>query len=475
MTKTKTTKRALIASVLSLLVCFTMLIGSTFAWFTDTASTGSSVIQSGTLDIVLEYWDGDSWENAEGKDLQFVKSAGHEDQAVLWEPGCTYALPKIRVRNEGNLTAKTLIRLNGITGDEKLFEVLEFKTAVANTPESLLTGSQANRYNALNNKSFDIIWNAADGNVVMDWTLAPKGETTPNSGHTDTSAEFTISAHMKEEAGNEYQNLKIEGIYIQVIATQGVYEYDSYGRDYDENAPYPVVPVADAATLAANTDETAKTVKITTASALIAFEQAVNGGNNYAGYTVTLANDIDLMNVAWTPIGQTGATEFKGVFDGNGKTILNLNIKNTDKSANCSSGLFGWIESHGSEGVTVKNLTVKNATVSGHHYVGVIVGYVYGTIENCHVVNADVSCTAVNDDANGDKCGLIAGYVGEYATIKNCTATDSAVSAGRDAGQIVGAAKTARVIDCSAKNVTVTANGTSTGKNINAAIIGRVL
>ena len=67
MTKQKTTKRALLLSALSLLLCVSMLIGSTFAWFTDSVTTGSAVIQAGTLDIVLEYWNGTQWEDAEGK------------------------------------------------------------------------------------------------------------------------------------------------------------------------------------------------------------------------------------------------------------------------------------------------------------------------------------------------------------------------------------------------------------------------
>ena len=61
MTNAKNTKRALWMSILSLLLCFTMLLGTTFAWFTDSVTSANNVIQSGNLDIELEYWDGDSW------------------------------------------------------------------------------------------------------------------------------------------------------------------------------------------------------------------------------------------------------------------------------------------------------------------------------------------------------------------------------------------------------------------------------
>ena len=81
-----------------------------------------------------------------------------------------------------------------------------------------------------------------------------------------------------------------------------------------------------------------------------------------------------------------------------------------------------------------------------------------------------------NDDANGDKAGVIVGHAGNTGVVvKDCTAENSTVSAGRDAGQIVGAAKEANVTDCSATNVTVTANGEGTGANVRNEVIGRVL
>ena len=69
----KSTKRALILSVLSLMICVAILIGTTFAWFTDSATTSTNVIQTGTLDIVLEYWNGTEWVDAESEDFRFVK------------------------------------------------------------------------------------------------------------------------------------------------------------------------------------------------------------------------------------------------------------------------------------------------------------------------------------------------------------------------------------------------------------------
>lgn len=208
---------------------------------------------------------------------------------------------------------------------------------------------------------------------------------------------------------------------------------------------------------------------------LLLFEKLVNeAGYNFNGKTVKLTSDINLQGITWTPVGQTGVTQFMGTFDGNNKIIKNLTINNNDESANCATGLFGWLNS-----ATVKNLKVEGASVSGHHNVGVIAGYLETsgcTIENCYVTNATLSCTSVNSEANGDKVGGIVGHAGNAGVVvKNCKVENSTISAGRDAGQVVGAALTANVTECSASNVTVTSNGTSTGANIRNEVIGRVL
>lgn len=244
MTKKHNTQKALIASLLSLLLCFSMLIGTTYAWFTDTVTSGSNVIQSGNLDIVLEYWDGDSWEDADGRVIPFVAADGRSQDQILWEPGCTYELAPFRVRNVGNLNAKIIILLNGVTGDEKLMEVIELKTRINNIPESLLNGSGGNVFQRFEDAEVGILYGMPEGNVIFDHSLAGKGQVTLGTGHTDTSPEFTIFGHMAKEAGNEYQNLAIEGISITVVAAQQAYESDSFNKYYDQNAPFPTVDYA---------------------------------------------------------------------------------------------------------------------------------------------------------------------------------------------------------------------------------------
>lgn len=202
MTNSKNTKRALFSSVAALLLCFTMLLGTTFAWFTDTASTSVNTIQAGTLDIALEMKDGDNWVSAEGKTLDFVKAAdAAKGEAILWEPGCTYSLPELRIVNNGNLALKYKVVITGIKGNEKL-------------------------------------------NEAIDWTIGNVAQGTEQKlAAGATTDAFTIKGTMSNEAGNAYQGLKIDGISITVYATQDTVEYDSTGNQYDKEAAYSTVDV----------------------------------------------------------------------------------------------------------------------------------------------------------------------------------------------------------------------------------------
>ena len=181
---------------------------------------------------------------------------------------------------------------------------------------------------------------------------------------------------------------------------------------------------------------------INTKEDLVVFEEAVNkGGNSFLGKTVKLTADINLSGITWNPIGQTGATQFQGVFDGQGHTISNMTVNNPSESENVSSGFFGWIEDHG-QGIKVQNVKFSNARVTGSHYVGVVSGYVYGTINNCTVENSTVIGLEKNKDANGDKVGGIVGYVGEYAFIDNNNVINCKITGNRDIGGIAGAVAT---------------------------------
>ena len=188
----KNTKKSLLFSVLALALCCAMLLGTTFAWFTDNASTSVNKIQAGTLDIQLLDANGNS---LEGETLSWQKAAGHENEEVLWEPGCTYKLQPITIKNNGNLALKYKIEISGIEGDAELNEVIE--------------------------------WTIGGATIGTEYSLAAGGNNT-----------LTIQGHMNESAGNEYQGLSIEGVSITVLATQDTVEYDSFNNTYDQQAVY---------------------------------------------------------------------------------------------------------------------------------------------------------------------------------------------------------------------------------------------
>ena len=208
----KATKRALLTSVMALVMCVVMLVGTTFAWFTDTASTGVNKIQAGNLDIELQMKDNaGNWVNAEGKTLQFKVNGAipAEGTQILWEPGCRYELPELRIVNKGNLALKYKIQITGIQGDAKLNKAIDWTITHSNESDKL-----------------------TDDINGFEYKMLPKA-----AGEADyPSQTFTIKGTMKKEAGNEYQGLSIDGIGITVVATQYTYEKDSIDDQYDKDA-----------------------------------------------------------------------------------------------------------------------------------------------------------------------------------------------------------------------------------------------
>jgi len=228
-------------------------------------------------------------------------------------------------------------------------------------------------------------------------------------------------------------------------------------------------------------------ITIATAEQLAGLAESVNDGNDYDGITIKLVADIDLANKEWTPIGygyKKGATEtgafFKGTFDGQDHTIYNLKITGSIGGLNsvgaAGVGLFGYAHN-----AHISNIRINGAEISGNHYVAAVVGFTYfSSIDDCDVVNASISCTLFNEDENGDKAGVITGYVDE-SDMTNCNASDCTVSASRDAGQLIGCESNGMASDGeedittgnSATNVVVSWNNTGTGANIKNEFVGR--
>ena len=207
----KYSKRALLFSALAVVLCIAMLIGTTYAWFTDTASTAVNRIQSGSLKVGIIDMQGNS---LEGKQLKWQAADGREQDEILWEPGCTYFLQPFQIQNQGNLALEYKITVNGISGDNKLLEALEFGF----------------HYFSPGFGEARTLDELAEGGKLDNVSEYPGLCTAP----------IYIFAHMKEEAGNEYQGLSIDGIGITVVAKQHTYEKDSFDDQYDAKADYTI-------------------------------------------------------------------------------------------------------------------------------------------------------------------------------------------------------------------------------------------
>ena len=250
MTSSKSTKRALISSTLAILMCVAMLIGTTFAWFTDTASTAVNKIQSGNLDIAVEYRtssEGD-WKTLDNATDLFGA------EGTLFEPGHTRVV-ELKIKNAGNLALKYKIGMNvvsetaGINKDGNSYKLSNYlkvaTTAIlaCNTGNPTTDATAAWFDTAVFKKNFSLWKNNQNfGNFELEKTdngtvnqLLPGGEVI-----------LGMKVYMPETVGNEANAISSDkaasvNFGLNVVATQHTYENDSFGTQYDKDATYPVI------------------------------------------------------------------------------------------------------------------------------------------------------------------------------------------------------------------------------------------
>ena len=228
MTNSKSTKRALLTSALALLMCVAMLVGATFAWFTDTASTGVNKIVSGNLDVKLMYsTDMQTWKEATDQTKLF-------DDNALWEPGYTQVV-YLKIVNAGKLALKyeagfsknyTSNRGKNVNGDwYRVDNYLKIGTAETTT-------KFANR---------EDVWSAiaATEKTLAKDVMLTDGWITLNAG--EASDPFAVAIYMPTSVGNEANASRlrpssVSGLGIEVRATQATVESDSFDNNYDANA-----------------------------------------------------------------------------------------------------------------------------------------------------------------------------------------------------------------------------------------------
>ena len=223
------TKRALLTSVLALVLSLAMLAGTTFAWFTDTASTGVNRIVSGNLDVGLEYWGGaeSGWLTAENSKDLF-------DENALWEPGYTQIV-YLKVKNNGNLALTYAMQITpvhetvgvNVDGEEfKLSDYIKFgwtAFTVDGNGAPVALGREAAQTGV------------GDG-AQLGTTLHRQAELP-----LEASAEELVAlvAWMPEDVGNEANYSTVQPtieLSLKVLATQAAVESDSFNNTYDDDA-----------------------------------------------------------------------------------------------------------------------------------------------------------------------------------------------------------------------------------------------
>ena len=232
MNNKRATKRALLTSVMALVMCVVMLVGTTFAWFTDTASTGVNKIQAGNLDVKLEYKNTPTSDFAEANESTPVFKDG-----ALWEPGhVEYVV--LRVSNAGSLALKYKLGIN-----------------IANEVGS--TNVYNNAFNLSDYIHFAVLDDDQSSLGRDDLVAAAErvGSKLINEGYSkeshldtkDANETVTLVVWMPTGVGNEANYKVAEGITapsidlgINVVATQLTYEKDSIDDQYDKDAEYPI-------------------------------------------------------------------------------------------------------------------------------------------------------------------------------------------------------------------------------------------
>ena len=233
MNNKRATKRALLTSVMALVMCVVMLVGTTFAWFTDTASTGVNKIQAGNLDVKLEYKNSEQTTFVEANTNTKVFKDG-----ALWEPGhVEYVV--LKISNAGNLALKYKLGINianevGSTNVfDKPFKLSDYiKFAVINGESKNLSDRDA------------LVAEAGEGAVL---STGYTKEDHLLAGTTDNEKVVTLVVWMPKSVGNEANYKVAEGITapsidlgINVVATQYMHESDSFNNQYDKDAEYPI-------------------------------------------------------------------------------------------------------------------------------------------------------------------------------------------------------------------------------------------
>ena len=389
MTRKYSTRKALLSSIIALVMCFSMLLGTTFAWFTDSVTSSGNIIQSGTLKVGMEWADGKEVpDNANWKDAS--KTAIFE--YANWEPGYVQ-VRHVKISNNGTLALKYQVKIvaNGEVSDlADVIDVYYVDPAVAVNDRTALTDE--NKLGTLTE-------------VLAGLDESASGMLLAGKNHT-----ITIALKMQELAGNEYQNLSVGGSFsVQVLATQATYEEDSFGNDYDKYASVATVTEMRDALAAGATSlnfmgneinlNYGLTKAMIPAGSTVTISNAVVTGRNYGN---AVDGTVIFENCTFT---NTGAYSIH--FDaGNGDVIFK----------NCE--LYGW----NSFGSTLNSVSFYDCSLLGNGTYALIRSYADLHVENCYIDTTDAN----HDDNYNEGVEAVSGAT---LTEKNNTYVATTLSA----------------------------------------------
>ena len=409
MENNKSTKRALLTSALALLMCVAMLIGATFAWFTDTASTGVNKIQAGNLDVELEYKNSDTpnFTKADKNTKVFKEGA-------LWEPGhVEYVV--LKVSNAGSLALKYKLGIN-IASETGSTNVLGNEFKLSNYIRfAVLDGDQSNLGRD------NLVATAGNGAALNAGYTAENHLTA--TGTDNSQKVVTLVVWMPTTVGNGANYKKGAAapsidLGISVVATQYTHENDSFDNQYDKDAPLDFEPVSTAAELkvAATNGKNVQLTQDVTLTDTLAFNSPVTIDLNGKTLSSSLNNENKYSLVTFAD-----ATIVNGTYKGTGMArgiaaCGNLKMRNVTVDVVGQIGV-----ACGAGRVANGQYTIEDSTIKG--------GYAL-----CNF-NDNVTINVSNSTLEGKNTGFY--HNGSFSGL-NLTVTGTKINAGNNGADATG-------------------------------------
>ena len=457
MNNKRATKRALLTSVMALVMCVVMLVGTTFAWFTDTASTGVNKIQAGNLDIKVQYRTtaGSEWQTLDNATDLFGA------EGTLFEPGHTRVV-ELKITNAGNLALKYKIGMNVVSEQPgtnkagnpyKLSNYLKVATSpIQQYDPNAGPGTVSYAMEQLIfEKGNALAWEHRDfANFELD-----KNESNRVLDLQPGEAQILgIKVYMPETVGNEANAISTEkaasiSFGLNVLATQYTTESDSFGTQYDKDATYPVIVSNQQQANDAITNATDKKVNISIASGqTITLDSGIAHEGDKSRDITFVGDGSQTVDVAKNAPAAEGA-EHLNYQRGSTFTFENLTIEN-------GTGTY--------DGIVCDELTYKNCTIKG-----VTTLYGKATFINCVFENdmanqysiwtwggTDVTFEGCTFNTNGKAILLFGEEKTTNLTVNNCEFNDRNNGAAGKAAIEIGEANYGKH-----NNFTVVINGST--------------